>query len=208
MALTLTSVSFAFVEYESRRDADDAYHEMHNKRIGRDDVLKIEVCAMPMFLTLFTDNVNSGHVRLRQLLGGSILAVTVPVASVLTDEKDHLLGEVSDRNLPEEENILHAKTTVVTEMIDDEIGILMIAEDPEAQSTENVVPTEKEIVKNEGTIENAETTETNAKNDQMATVNAKVCPIQTLKWKVPKADSRSANDSPAPVAHDELDTAE
>jgi hypothetical protein len=36
--------SFAFVEYESRRDADDAYHEMHNKRIGRDDVLKIEVC--------------------------------------------------------------------------------------------------------------------------------------------------------------------
>jgi hypothetical protein len=32
------------VEYESRRDADDAYHEMHNKRIGRDDLLKIEVC--------------------------------------------------------------------------------------------------------------------------------------------------------------------
>ncbi|GFP52816.1 pre-mRNA-splicing factor srp1 [Trichoderma asperellum] len=33
---------FAFVEYEDRRDADDAYHEMHNKRIGRDDLLKIE----------------------------------------------------------------------------------------------------------------------------------------------------------------------
>lgn len=37
--------SFAFVEYESRRDADDAYHEMHNKRFGRDDMLKIEVCS-------------------------------------------------------------------------------------------------------------------------------------------------------------------
>ncbi len=39
----LTVSSFAFVEYENRRDADDAYYEMHNKRIGRDDLLKIEV---------------------------------------------------------------------------------------------------------------------------------------------------------------------
>lgn len=31
------------MEYEDRRDADDAYHEMHNKRLGRDDILKIEV---------------------------------------------------------------------------------------------------------------------------------------------------------------------
>ena len=31
------------MEYEDRRDADDAYHEMHNKRMGRDDMLKIEV---------------------------------------------------------------------------------------------------------------------------------------------------------------------
>jgi len=46
---TASSRLFAFVEYESRRDADDAYHEMHNKRIGRDrdEVLKIEWARTP-----------------------------------------------------------------------------------------------------------------------------------------------------------------
>ncbi|KUI60583.1 Pre-mRNA-splicing factor srp1 [Cytospora mali] len=38
---------FAFVEYEDRRDADDAYHDMHNKRLGRDDILKIEWARTP-----------------------------------------------------------------------------------------------------------------------------------------------------------------
>jgi hypothetical protein len=44
--------SFAFVEYESLRDSDDAYHEMHNKRIGRDrdEVLKIEARLPCLFL--------------------------------------------------------------------------------------------------------------------------------------------------------------
>jgi hypothetical protein len=50
VVLQLMQTSFAFVEYESRRDADDAYHEMHNKRIGRDDLLKIEVCLTPFKL--------------------------------------------------------------------------------------------------------------------------------------------------------------
>ena len=50
---------FAFVEYESRRDADDAYHEMHNKRIGRDDVLKIEVQIVSSFRLLRTSLIRS-----------------------------------------------------------------------------------------------------------------------------------------------------
>ena len=41
------------MEYESRRDADDAYHEMHNKRIGRDDLLKIEVKLCTIHLITF-----------------------------------------------------------------------------------------------------------------------------------------------------------
>ena len=40
------------MEYESRRDADDAYHEMHNKRMGRDDLLKIEVILLLTLLLL------------------------------------------------------------------------------------------------------------------------------------------------------------
>ncbi|KAI4216736.1 MAG: hypothetical protein LQ351_000684 [Letrouitia transgressa] len=35
------------LQADCRRDADDAYHEMHNKRIGRDDVLKIEWARTP-----------------------------------------------------------------------------------------------------------------------------------------------------------------
>ena len=43
---TNTASRFAFVEYESHRDADDAYYEMHNKPMGRNDLLKIEVSGI------------------------------------------------------------------------------------------------------------------------------------------------------------------
>lgn len=73
------------MEYEDRRDADDAYHDMHNKRIGRDDILKIEVspaihrsCYRPH--RPYADASYSGPALLLLPLGASILAVTVTVA--------------------------------------------------------------------------------------------------------------------------------
>lgn len=70
--MTHSTRRFAFVEYEDRRDADDAYHEMHNKRIGRDDVLKIEVYRLRAW-TRYRIRANispSGPVHLPPLLGG------------------------------------------------------------------------------------------------------------------------------------------
>lgn len=67
------------MEYESRRDADDAYHEMHNKRIGRDDVLKIEVSFGPTLtyvLWLETHLFVSGLALLHLRHGASIPGVT------------------------------------------------------------------------------------------------------------------------------------
>ncbi|OAG11293.1 uncharacterized protein CC84DRAFT_7576 [Paraphaeosphaeria sporulosa] len=76
---------FAFVEYESRRDADDAYHEMHNKRIGRDDLLKIEVCSASHVLQLVYLTSNSGHAPHPRLRGASTPAVIALVVSVASE---------------------------------------------------------------------------------------------------------------------------
>ena len=73
------------MEYESRRDADDAYHEMHNKRIGRDDLLKIEVRILKLFH--LHDNANcistSGLVHHLRQAGASMQAVRHAVVSAL-----------------------------------------------------------------------------------------------------------------------------
>lgn len=75
------SPRFAFVEYESRRDADDAYHEMHNKRIGRDDLLKIEVRAHQMRHSEALLTGNSGPVLRLRLPGDLTPAATVLAAA-------------------------------------------------------------------------------------------------------------------------------
>lgn len=74
------------MEYESRRDADDAYHEMHNKRIGRDDMLKIEVSFKCIHDGLEADVVYSGrvlHLLLRGDLTRGVIVVQVAVVNVL-----------------------------------------------------------------------------------------------------------------------------
>lgn len=74
------------MEYEDRRDADDAYHDMHNKRIGRDDVLKIEVCCRPHFSprqVVYGRLTRCSGLALPPLLrGGSTAEVSVNVGRV------------------------------------------------------------------------------------------------------------------------------
>lgn len=109
--MTVNTISrFAFVEYESRRDADDAYHEMHNTRLGRDDLLKIEVrrrttppppAQRPRKLAEY--NPHSGLVLLHLHPGDLTLVVTVvqvtvvpeAVALLVVADLSHLLAEVA-----------------------------------------------------------------------------------------------------------------
>lgn len=75
---------FAFVEYEDKRDADDAYHEMHNKRLGRDDILKIEVWLPAVPVSTSTNAPCSGPEHpLPRLGASSLVAIANAVALVL-----------------------------------------------------------------------------------------------------------------------------
>lgn len=117
------------MEYERGRDADDAYHEMHNKRIGRDDLLKIEV-ANPARLSRLDYRANltsSGPVRHLQHPGGLILVLVVTLVQV-ADESDLPVADVR-QPLPVEAAAitLRAKTTVVNAtMIDETVTALEV----------------------------------------------------------------------------------
>ena len=116
------------MEYESRRDADDAYHEMHNKRIGRDDVLKIEVdTIMTLRSSIRSLTVSSGLEHPLLHPGDLTLGVIVahrPVVNALLVVARTLLRAAA------EVTILRGRMTVVTETTIDVIAI-----DPEALTT-------------------------------------------------------------------------
>ena len=121
------------MEYESRRDADDAYHEMHNKRLGRDDVLKIEVgLFVRLNLRIRLTKLQSGLALLHRHPGASILvvmnaAVRLAAGNVLLDDvllPHHVVAEAT--TLPVK---MIAATVTTTDAI-------VIA--PEAQTIETV----------------------------------------------------------------------
>ena len=117
------------MEYESRRDADDAYHEMHNKRLGRDDVLKIEVRGSVKYhYESKADSLFSGPVRHLQHPGVLILAVTrvqVAVVSALpvVDVHRPLLVEAGVI-IPLEKTI--AANVIMTDVIETAISVLEV----------------------------------------------------------------------------------
>lgn len=116
------------MEYESRRDSDDAYHEMHNVRLGRsEDVLKIEVsdCAhrqrSDMRVALHLHSMltqicfTSGHAHLLLHPGASIrpVAANVILAHHAGSVRLHAVGLAPHQH--EAENTLLAKKSAASE---------------------------------------------------------------------------------------------
>jgi hypothetical protein len=110
--------SFAFVEYESRRDADDAYHEMHNKRIGRDDVLKIEASSISGSTIQAVSNGHCSGLARRHLQAGASMpaalrAESAPHAVALA--RHH--AAVAMMMIVVTETMIEIGTTIVTALI-------------------------------------------------------------------------------------------
>ncbi|KAJ5438409.1 Pre-mRNA-splicing factor srp1 [Penicillium daleae] len=116
---TPSSRLFAFVEYESRRDADDAYHEMHNKRMGRDDLLKIEVLGS--YSPSASWRFDSGRDRRRDRTPLAVAALPLLVAAaeiILPNATTAMNGITIVRT------VITTAVTVIATMI---VGIAMIA---------------------------------------------------------------------------------
>ena len=198
------------MEYESRRDADDAYHEMHNKRIGRDDMLKIEVSSpscMCLSCSVSDDIYSSGRVLLHQPRGalttvaeleeGLLLAVAVMVAATV-DGMAAVIGRlVGGRALPLV--VAEVATTLLARMTDASAITTVVV-----TATALAHPTGASLPSRMRTTE-IDTTTTSAMVSMVMTTE-KVCHLAHRQMNRAN-DGDTASDSPPP-AHDELDTAE
>lgn len=138
---------------------------MHNKRIGRDDVLKIEVSAEPIWQNCgHRLNMISGLGHHRPHRGGLTQAVTV---LVVADENGHHQEEATDHHRQvDDANTLHAR---MIEMNAVETETMMTDGGLEAHETviEIEAPTETIEGTTAATIETAAMTATTATNAPM-----------------------------------------
>lgn len=137
------------MEYESRRDADDAYHEMHNKRIGRDDLLKIEVSYAFMatysypfyFISIIFNIVISGQGPRLLPHGASIPAVTAGVTALHLAVVDHPLPDVPVETIPRAEMIDMSANLIEATVTMNDVTATTTAETVTALVTAPAAPT-------------------------------------------------------------------
>ncbi|KAJ5946240.1 Pre-mRNA-splicing factor srp1 [Penicillium verhagenii] len=185
---TPSSRLFAFVEYESRRDADDAYHEMHNKRIGRDDLLKIEWARTPPSASWRFD---SGRDPTRD--------------SARDSARDSTRDSARDPAPP-------VSVAVIVLLLDVAarprlVGVVVVTSPPDGMTDRDGDRRDRDRERSRDRSRSPDDRERDAKDDRERRDDDRER-RDDERENVPNGEDRKVPLDPVPAAHDELDTAE